>query len=229
MFVDCKLSFRNVERQSFLRFCDALRPLATKALPKRTELKKLITKRARLAITDVHHEISLKVEDGHGVGICVDGWESITKEHHDGVILFAGGEAYVVEFIRGGTEHHALAVATEWEELMKWHGEDYPILYHCSDDAGHCARARRILRLRRPHILFMKCFAHQVSEKLNLEMWCLMDCCACLPFFLTTFLSRRSISWSALCSRCNRSAIQVTRQSNVQRRSASHQVNGCPF
>ena len=229
MFVDCKLSFRTVERQSFLQFCDALRPLAMKALPKQTKLKKLITERARLAITDVHHEISLKVEDGHGVGICVDGWESITKSTLM-VLFFLLVEAYAVEFIRGGTEHHA--IATEWEELMKRHGEDYPILYHCSDDAGNCARAQWILHLCNPHILFMKCFAHQVSEKLNLEMWCLMDCSIMLclfVFFLTTFLSRRSISWSELCSRCNRSTIPVTRQSNVQRRSASHQVNGCPF
>ena len=31
------------------------------------------------------------------------------------------------------------------------------------DEAGHCARAKRILSLRYPHRYFGKCYAHQVN------------------------------------------------------------------
>jgi hypothetical protein len=126
-------------------------------------LKKLTAARAVEALDEVKEDITAKVEEGYNVGICVDGWESVSKEHLDGIILYVGGHAYSLETIKSGPEHDGLAVARDWEHLLKKHGELYPISYHCSDDAGQCARARRILRLRWPHVLFTKCFAHQVN------------------------------------------------------------------
>ena len=37
------------------------------------------------------------------------------------------------------------------------------LFYFCSDDAGQCARARRILSLRYPYIIWTRCWAHQIN------------------------------------------------------------------
>lgn len=151
--VDSALSFRMVNKPSFLRFVDALRPMYSSSLLKRTKLKRLVTDRAGVALTEMHGVISSMEKIGHRVGMVIDGWESTSKEHVNGVVLAVEGEAFYVQCDNAGTEHDGLAVSRGWETLIAKYAEQYKISYHCSDDAGQCARARRIMRLRYPDIL----------------------------------------------------------------------------
>lgn len=63
------------------------------------------------------------------------------------------------------TEHHGIAVARSLEKtivkiLFKL---KLPLACVCTDDAGQYGRARRILQLRWPSIIFIPCFAHQAN------------------------------------------------------------------
>lgn len=102
---------------------------------------------------------------GHYIALLVDGWETNTKSSLEGVMLKAGPTSFLLTSVQPGTEHHALAVAAMWEEIMTTHAKTYlpRLRYFLSDDAGQCGRARRILALRHPHILWIKCWAHQVN------------------------------------------------------------------
>jgi hypothetical protein len=95
----------------------------------------------------------------------VDGWEAIDKTHIEGVLLKAGQETFLLTAVPPGSEHHGIAVATMWENIIDTHAKAHKpwLRYFCSDNAGQCARARRILALRRPHIIWMFCWAHQVN------------------------------------------------------------------
>jgi hypothetical protein len=97
--------------------------------------------------------------------IMVDGWEAIDKSHIEGVLLKAGQETFLLTAVPPGSEHHGIAVATIWEEIVETHAKAHMqwLRYLCSDNAGQCARAQRILALQQPHIIWMFCWAHQVN------------------------------------------------------------------
>ena len=63
-----------------------------------------------------------------------------------------------------GSNHHGLALAGVYEKLMfETYSNEHIFHYLCTDDAGQCGRARRILALRYPFIMFHKCWAHQIN------------------------------------------------------------------
>lgn len=162
-FVDCKLSFCMADRPSFHRFVDSLRLKASTKLPRHTKMKSLMANCAKKALLEVEEAILCKIAEGYSVGICVDGWENVSKEHLEGVIVYVGEEAFSVKSIKADTEYNGIAVARGWEELLESYKTKYPVSYHCSNDAGQCAHARCILWLQHPHLLWLKCFAHQVN------------------------------------------------------------------
>ena len=139
--INNKLLFRVVDRPSFHRFVNSIRPFTSTKLPKRTKLKALVTQVAKKCLNDVHDKILKKKFEGHNIGLCVDGWETVSKDHVEGVITFVGGQAYATELTKGGTEHHGIAVARDWEELIIKHDTKYGLSYHCLDNAGQCGRA----------------------------------------------------------------------------------------
>ena len=106
------------------------------------------------------------VAKGAKLGISVDGYQTIGRKHFTGIMLHAGGETVPFEkILEGGDEHHGIAVAQELEEAIGLVEASTGLLVGsvCTDDAGQCGRARRILALRFRAIVFTKCFAHQVS------------------------------------------------------------------
>ena len=91
--VNIKLPFRVVDRPSFHCFVDSIWPFTSTKLPKRTKLKALVTQVAKKCLKDVHDKILKKKFEGHNIGLCVDGWETVSKDHVKGVITFIGGQA----------------------------------------------------------------------------------------------------------------------------------------
>lgn len=89
---------------------------------------------------------------------------NVRKIHIEGVILKAGDEFFALQADQADYEHDGMAVARGWEVLIIRVGDEYHGLYYfLSDDAGQCSRARRILALRHPHMIWMRCWAHQIN------------------------------------------------------------------
>jgi hypothetical protein len=66
----------------------------------------------------------------------VDGWEAIDKTHIEGVLLKASQETFLLTAVPPGSEHHAIAVATIWENIIETHAKAHKpwLRYFCSDN-----------------------------------------------------------------------------------------------
>eukprot|EP00977_Amphora_coffeiformis_P003257 scaffold609_cov170-Amphora_coffeaeformis.AAC.11 len=116
--INSKLPFRTVDRGSFHQLIDSLCPMASSKLPRHIKLKKLISKLAAIALKGVKERIRAKVVEGHLVGICVDRWQNVSKEHINHSIAFVGGEAFATETIKDKHDHNGIVVACGWEDLI---------------------------------------------------------------------------------------------------------------
>jgi hypothetical protein len=117
-----------------------------------------------------------------GLTVADDGFKDRRKNHVSGVTI--GSPSPSVESMTiavtsvSADSLHAFAIARGWEELVllsqrKAPVSDYPDGYFvalpqvpvafCSDDAFANRKARGIAALRRPRIVFIPCFAHQVA------------------------------------------------------------------
>jgi Protein of unknown function (DUF 659) len=165
MIVDNHLAFNIVERPSFLRFVASLRNTANTRIPGRTKTKeKLLVNAATIAKEDLLEHVKKELDKGHHAGLIVDVWMNVRKIHIEGVILKAGDGFFALQADQADYEHDGMAVAQGWEGLIIRFGDEYDGLhYFLSDDAGQCARARRILALRHPHMIWMRCWAHQIN------------------------------------------------------------------
>ena len=76
--------------------------------------------------------------------------------HIEGVILTAGLATFPLDAPEADFKHHGIAVARGWEYFLTEAYPKYKLFCHVSDDAGQCARARRIFDLRHPHMLLMR-------------------------------------------------------------------------
>ena len=164
LIVDMALPFNLPERPSFRRFVESIRVNASTKLPGRTKTKvNLLANRAISAVSSMEEMISLAFKKGHRAGLAIDGWSNVNKMHIEGVILTAGVASFPLDAPEADFEHHGIAVARGWETFLCTAYPKYTFCYHVSDDAGQCARGRRILALRHPYMLLMRCWAHQVN------------------------------------------------------------------
>ena len=90
----------------------------------------------------------------------------------DGLILTLGCFNFAIDSIKGNSEYDEIAVARGIEQILtkleacydvnsEGRGPPININYYYSDDAGQQVRAQRILARRFPHILWVRCYAHQ--------------------------------------------------------------------
>lgn len=80
------------------------------------------------------------------------------------LILF-GVIATLGLFTTGSRRHDGLALASQMEKiLLEAQEKGWNIGGVVTDDAGQCGRARRILALRWPGVVFLKCFAHDMNN-----------------------------------------------------------------
>jgi hypothetical protein len=166
MIVDCAMPFSVVERGTFRRFVDSLRPAVSTQLPRRTKVKEtLLANAAKEADEAFVIQTQAAFSLGHRAGLVVDAWSNVNKVHIEGVILTLGVASFLLNSVLADSTHHGIAVAHGWEQLLfgEHKGATYSFHYHCSDDAGQCGRGRRILALRYPWILWLKCWAHQIN------------------------------------------------------------------
>ena len=170
--VDNAIPFNVVNSGSFARFIDSVRPGAAKQMPKKDKLRtKLLKKAAEEATSSQESHIAAAISRGHRAGMVTDTWMNVRKIHIEGVILTLGVVTFLIKSLEAAFVHHALAVARGWETLL-FQTFTHKFHYFASDDAGQCGRARRILALRYPFILFICCWAHQI----NLMVKALLQC-----------------------------------------------------
>ena len=164
--VDAALPFSVVERPSFRRVVDLLRPGVSKQLPGRQAFSNnVLTSRYETAVEGRNKTIKDVCESGRYLGLLVDGWETIAKAPLEGVIIRAGTKSFLLAAKKPPTDHHAIAIAKMWEGILITDARPFKgnLKYFLSDDASYCRRARSIMALRHPFLFFNKCWAHQVN------------------------------------------------------------------
>ncbi|KAG2939338.1 hypothetical protein PC110_g2487 [Phytophthora cactorum] len=87
----------------------------------------------------------------------------VTAEEDEHLALF--GAVTTIGLFPTDSSHDGFTLARQLETIMI-DAEDngWNIGAVVTDDAGQCSRARRILALRWPNVVFLKCFAHDVNN-----------------------------------------------------------------
>ena len=166
LIVASALPFSFIETPELHRVLNRVRPGVSSVLVGRTVIsKRVLNERYKEAVANRDKRIDEVSKSGHFLGLIVDGWETNGRKTLKGVMLKAGPNAFLLTTHVPGSTHHGLAVAKMWEEIMDKPAQEYKdrVRFFLSDDAGQCARARRILALRHPHLIWIKCWAHQVN------------------------------------------------------------------
>ena len=91
-----------MERQSFRRFVEKIRPGASNHLPGCTTLSgTLLEKRGGIAELEMLEHIKEHLDDGRNAGFMSDGWKYASKKHVDGLILTLGCFTFAIDSIKG--------------------------------------------------------------------------------------------------------------------------------
>lgn len=94
-----------------------------------------------------------------------DVYQNVARRHLLTCQLCMFGIVVQFELLPVDSAHHDIAIAKQMEgSLMRALVLGWIIGAVVTDDAGQCARARRILALRWPNIVFLRCFAHDVNN-----------------------------------------------------------------
>ena len=169
---DTAIPFTVAEKGSFKRLVESIRPMAVQAIPKRKRLSGSILKEAASASVN---KILPKMRDhikryGCQPGFVCDSWVDVSKSHILGVVVslkhmhFAFDNALGDGNLITDDEHHGIATAKQIESAIEKTNQHFRFSCSnaCTDDAGQCSRAKRILSLRFPNLYFGRCYAHQV-------------------------------------------------------------------
>lgn len=102
---------------------------------------------------------------GGRVNFLSDVWMNISKTHLLGCQLSLHGNVCALGLYPTNHRHDGVAIAEQMEKIMlEVQAKGWVIGAVVTDDAGQCSRARRILALRWPRVVFVRCFAHAVNN-----------------------------------------------------------------
>jgi hypothetical protein len=177
--IDTHSPFNLVEQDSFHRVVNYLRSGSAESLVGRHALAgSRLNQRYKEAVARRDMSILGSLNGGHYGAFLVDGWEMANTKHCEGVILKLGSETFLLDALKGGSNHDGVSTARMWEEEIFFgdEGRKYKehVKYFMTDEAGYCGRAKRILALRHPNILFGKCWAHQINLMVG-HLWEISD------------------------------------------------------
>jgi hypothetical protein len=154
-----------------------LRPLVRDVIPSAATIsRRLVPERAQQerknSLFALKEELKKGVSLGNyniNQGMVTDGSKNASSKNILAVVVKANDTRLLFDSIEEGARHDALSEATAHEALFKRVKEqlkdvsDKPIIrYLTTDSGGGIARARKILALRHPDIIFMGCQAHQI-------------------------------------------------------------------
>ncbi|ETI56999.1 hypothetical protein F443_00643 [Phytophthora nicotianae P1569] len=158
-----------VELMSFKRLLTFLnaRCGATGAVPSRQVLGgRVLNEYADLHSTEQrNHVMEIQNRSGARVNFLSDVWENIAKQHVLGCQVALFGRMMTHGLVPTGSRHDGLAIAQQMEDVMEeLIASQWNVGSAVTDNAGQCRRARGILALRYPNIVFLFCFAHDVNN-----------------------------------------------------------------
>lgn len=157
-----------IEKGSTIRLIERLDYRLVEHLPSRRTLGgSLLTKYAEKLINEEAEEVkAVQRESGGRANFLSDGWQDRGRRHLLGTHLGLFGSFTACGLFPTKSDRlDGLALASRMEKIMKDAEEDgWEIGGVVTDDAGQCGRARRVLALRWPHVVFLKCFAHDLNN-----------------------------------------------------------------
>jgi hypothetical protein len=156
-----------VSQQSFRRLIKFYNVEAAKALPTRQLLGGPILNKYADKVDSSDHaalKAAAPPSSGKRVNFLSDAWENIAKTHILGVILSLVGLCVMFGTFTCGSRHDGLAIAEHLENiLLSMIIQGWDVGTVVTNNADNCARARRILALCWPKIVFVFCYAHQIN------------------------------------------------------------------
>ena len=99
------------------------------------------------------------------VTLAVDSWVSVAGDVMLGTVLQCRDYSYCTSDDIGSFDEDGIATARLIEQTMKdmCHRFEVAITNFVSDDASQNSKARKILALRHPQVIFQRCLAHQIN------------------------------------------------------------------
>ncbi|EEY62908.1 uncharacterized protein PITG_15349 [Phytophthora infestans T30-4] len=99
------------------------------------------------------------------VNLLSDVWQNISKDHLLGCQLSLFCVLLTYGLLPAGDENHGIAIFKRLEQVLEQtQEENWRIGAIITDNAGQCGRARRILGLRRPNIVFFILFRARLEQ-----------------------------------------------------------------
>ncbi|RLN86611.1 hypothetical protein BBJ28_00024937 [Nothophytophthora sp. Chile5] len=164
---DNRLPDTFIARPSTRRLLQFINPACAAALPSRRLLGGSIldTYETKASEEDVAALREMQDKTEGLVNFLSDVWKNVSKTHLLGCQLALFGIISTIGLDATNSRHDGLALAEQMERIMisvvdaGWH-----LGAVVTDNAGQCSRARRILALRWPKVVFLICFAHDINN-----------------------------------------------------------------
>ncbi|KAE8977007.1 hypothetical protein PR003_g26517 [Phytophthora rubi] len=156
-----------IEDDTTRRLVESLDPRFVEHMPcRRTFGGPILKKRAMEVIEEEADDLmNLQRQSGGRVNFLSDVWMNIAKAHLLAAQLGLFGVFTTLGLSPTGSRHDGLELASQMEKLMEEaEAGGWNIGGVVTDDAAQCGRARRILALRWPRVIFVKCFAHDMNN-----------------------------------------------------------------
>ena len=163
---DRRFPFSFVESQAFITLFSLLCQSAVSRLPNLRQLGgPILDAAAADAETKSRHAVKTLLQDSARATSMLDGYKTARNTHLLGAVISIGAERYIMDAEKESYQNHGVAAPSEMASVIeKLEADgDLPIGCACTEDAGHCGRARRILALRYPKLNFLRCLAHKVN------------------------------------------------------------------
>ncbi|KAF4136212.1 hypothetical protein GN958_ATG14597 [Phytophthora infestans] len=158
---------RFVEKTSVRRLFELVCPGISAILPSRRTLgKRIRQEHAHRCKTMDMKALKEMMETTEGwVNLLSDVWQNISKDHLLGCQLSLFCVLLTYGLLPAGDENHGIAIFKRLEQVLEQtQEENWRIGAIITDNAGQCGRARRILGLRRPNIVFFILFRARLEQ-----------------------------------------------------------------
>lgn len=144
---------------------------------------------------------------GGRLSVLSDVWKNVSKRHLMAVQLTLFGCMTVFDVTEVEDRHDGIATAQDLEKVMQRIVKaGWRLGSVCTDDAGQCGRARRILAIRWPRIAFTLCFAHSVNNLVRAVLKTTFCDVARDAAAAVNALNASSAKWLVLARACMREA-----------------------
>eukprot|EP00644_Phytophthora_capsici_P016660 jgi/Phyca11/122374/e_gw1.47.132.1 len=156
-----------IERSCTKALLEYLCPGIGSYLPSRRVLGGRILKNHAAHCRDVQIQNlkQMQITTGGYVNFLSDVWQNISREHLLGCQLQLFGQSLTYSLPQAGSRHDGAAIAEEMDTILNQvANEGWDVGAGVTDNAGQCGRARRILALRWPNMVFLFCFAHCINN-----------------------------------------------------------------